>query len=298
MHSTSHQGSSMKFSAWANLHGKTYESDAERVYRHKIYSENVALIEAHNQDSTQTYEMGINQFTDLTKAEFTTRYLTLKVNKRFERTVSMKDTPVVGDVDWVAAGKVSPVKNQGACGSCWAFSATASIEAAYLINKQTVSLSEQELVDCSGAYGNQGCNGGWMDSAFQYIIDHNINSDADYHYTARTEACKGIKGSFRISGFVDVQGCDNLANALTQQPVSVAVDASNWSPYRSGVFSNCATAVNHGVLAVGFVTGTTPQNGWWNIKNSWGASWGESGFIRLARGNTCAICNYPSFPRL
>jgi C1A family cysteine protease len=292
LYSTSHQKHTVKFAEWSVANGKTYENQVEQIYREKIFNENVALLEEHNADKTQTYKMGINQFSDLTQSEFATIYLTLKVNKRFERTVSAKPSAIVGDVDWVAAGKVSNVKNQASCGSCWAFSAIGAVESAYLIRGTTVLLSEQQLVDCSGAYGNYGCNGGWMDSAFQYIIDHGITTESAYPYVARNQVCQADGGSYRLGGFVDVQGCDNLANALNQQPISVAVDASNWSPYRSGIFSNCATSVNHGVLLVG------ATSSYWVIKNSWGNSWGESGYIRLAKGNTCAICNYPSYPRI
>jgi C1A family cysteine protease len=129
-----------------------------------------------------------------------------------------------------------------------------------------------------------------MDSAFQYIIDHKIATSADYPYTARDGACKTTTRSGSLSSFVDVPGCDNLINALSARPVSVAVDASVWSGYKSGVLSNCGTAVNHGVLLVG------ATDAFWKIKNSWGAGWGENGFIRLNRGNTCAVCSYPSYP--
>jgi len=137
-----------------------------------------------------------------------------------------------------------------------------------------------------------GCNGGWMDSAFQYVIDHGLKTDRDYPYTARDEKCKAESGNFRIAGFIDVNNCDNLANALNQQPISVAVDASNWSFYKGGVFNSCNAGVNHGVLAVGY------NAGWWSIKNSWGTAWGELGYMRLAKGDTCAVCDYPSYPRL
>ncbi len=131
-----------------------------------------------------------------------------------------------------------------------------------------------------------------MDQAFQYVVDHGLTTTAAYPYTARNGNCLVQTGQYRISGYVDVPGCDNLANSLNQQPVAVAVDASNWSPYRSGVFSNCASSVNHGVLLVG------SNSQYWTIKNSWGTTWGENGYIRLARGNTCAVCNYPSYPRV
>jgi C1A family cysteine protease len=166
------------------------------------------------------------------------------------------------------------------------------LESAYLIKEHKVLLSEQELVDCSRSYGNQGCNGGWMDQAFAYIRDKKIATQEKYPYTARDGACKTGLGEWSLTGFVDVAGCDNLINALAARPVSVAVDASVWSSYRSGVLSSCGTAVNHGVLLVG------ATEAFWRIKNSWGAAWGETGFIRLARGNTCAVCSYPSYPTI
>jgi cathepsin L len=157
-----------------------------------------------------------------------------------------------------------------------------------------VDLSEQQLVDCSRKYGNQGCNGGWMDSAFDYIIDNGITNSATYPYTARDQLCKTNGGSYKISGYVDIDGCTDLLNALSARPISVAVDASNWSPYKSGIFNNCGENVNHGVLLVG------ATENFWKIKNSWGTSWGEQGFVRLQNAqnslDTCAICQYPSYP--
>jgi len=131
-----------------------------------------------------------------------------------------------------------------------------------------------------------------MDSAFNYIIKNGITTSAKYPYVARDQSCAVQGGSFKIKGFVDTPLCTPLSNALTSRPVSVAVDASNWSPYRSGVFSNCGTAVNHGVLLVGSIDGA------WVIKNSWGTSWGTDGFIKLKDGNTCAVCSYPSYPTI
>ena len=166
LYSTSHQKHTIKFNDWAITHGKSYDSEIEKIYREKVFNDNVAKIAEHNADETQTYKTGINQFSDLTQIEFIATYLTLKVNKKFENAVSSVETPIVGDVDWVAKGKVSAVKNQGSCGSCWAFSAVGAIESAYLLAGQTLNLSEQQLVDCSTKYGNHGCQGGWMDSAF------------------------------------------------------------------------------------------------------------------------------------
>lgn len=151
---------------------------------------------------------------------------------------------------------------------------------------QTVSLSEQQLVDCSSSYGNQGCNGGWPSSALKYVKDLGLASESEYSYTARTGSCKKQGGSFRISSIGSASGCNGLSNEIQNRPVSVTVDATNWSRYSSGVFSNCAASINHAVLLVGVSSNN------WKIKNSWGTGWGESGFIRLASGNTCGVCQY------
>lgn len=270
--------------------GKHYSREGEEQYRKNIFLRNVIAINEHNANPKNTYTMGVNQFTDLTQAEFAAIYLTLQLPKRSFKEVDTTDIPNGADIDWQAAGMVSKVKNQAQCGSCWAFSATAAMESAYLMKATAVDLSEQQLVDCSHSYGNQGCNGGWMDSAFDYAIDQGLTTTDKYPYVARDQTCKIEGGSNKVTSYVDVQGCDNLFNTLVGRPVSVAVDASNWSPYRSGVLSTCGINVNHGVLLIG------ASDAYWKIKNSWGTNWGESGFIRIARGNTCEICSYPSYP--
>lgn len=294
------QPSSAKNQSFSQFKGdfsKKYADAAEEEFRKTIYLRNLVKIEEHNANKLNTHTLGVNQFADLTDEEFKAMYLTLQINPKFTNDVEIlnkrteKQAPN-GDIDWQAAGAVSPVKNQANCGSCWAFSATAAIESALLIKGTTANLAEQQLVDCSRSYGNQGCNGGWMDSAFQYVRDHGLVETSAYPYVARDQACKIDQGPFKVSGFVDVPGCDNLINALAARPVSVAVDASNWSLYRGGVLSTCGVNVNHGVLLIG------ATDAYWRIKNSWAASWGESGFIRLNRGNTCAVCSYPSYPTL
>ena len=273
--------------------GKRYTREGEEQYRKNIFLRNLIRIQEHNANPASTYQQGVNQFTDLTQAEFEAIYLTLQVPKRSYKEVDTTDTPSNGDIDWKADGKVTAVKNQGACGSCWAFSATAAQESAILLaGGETVSLSEQQLVDCSRSYGNQGCNGGWMDSAFEYARDKGLTTTSAYPYVARDQACKIDSGDYKVVDYVDVPGCTDLLNALSARPVSVAVDASVWSAYRSGILSNCAKNVNHGVLLIG------ATDDFWRIKNSWGTGWGESGFIRLSRGDTCAICQYPSYPRV
>jgi C1A family cysteine protease len=278
------------FESWKAKHGIHYASQFENAYRERIFLENLAKIEAHNSNNANTYEMGVNQFSAMTQEEFAETYLTLIVPENLE-VVENNDYTINGDIDWTSQGAVTPVKNQGQCGSCWAFSATGGLEGlSKLAYGSLQSFSESQLVDCSGKYGNQACNGGLMDNAFKYVKDHGIVTEAEYPYKAVKQTCKIDSGSFKISGFTDIKNCNDLANALTGRPISVAVDATNWSPYKSGIFSNCKTSLNHGVTLVG-MSGDS-----WVIKNSWGSSWGESGHVRLAKGNTCGVCNMASYP--
>jgi len=195
----------------------------------------------------------------------------------------------VGDVDWVAQGAVTGVKNQGNCGSCWAFSTTGGLEGLFwLQHKDQRSFAEQQLVDCSTL--NLGCNGGSMDRAYTYVKNHGMSLEVEYPYTAVKGRCNRDFGDYKIGGHADPSGCTNLANALVARPISVAVDANKWSTYKSGVFNDCGSSLDHGVLLVGVT------DNYWKVKNSWATTWGEEGYIRLARGNTCGICNQPSYP--
>ncbi len=147
-----------------------------------------------------------------------------------------------------------------------------------------VTLSEQQLVDCSRKYGNQGCNGGFNYQGLAYVKDNGITTGAAYPYTAKTGACVTNGGSFKIKDVSSAKGCPGILAALASRPIGVSVDANNWSHYASGIFSNCGTSLDHDVFLVGATTD------YWKIKNSWGTSWGENGFIRLKTGNTCGIC--------
>jgi cathepsin L len=270
------------FEEWKAQYGANWAA-SEEEYRRIVFARNVEKINKHNADKTQTYTMGINQFTAMTQEEFVNTYLDPK-----PEVAAPVETehPIVGDVDWTTQGKVSPVKNQGQCGSCWAFSTTGVLESWSLIKGQSVSLSEQQLVDCSRSYGNQGCQGGWPSSALNYVKDHGITTESAYPYVGQNKACGTNGGSFKISSYASYSGCNGLSSAINGKPISVTVDATNWSPYKSGIFNNCGASINHAVLLVGVVGGA------WKIKNSWGTGWGEQGFIRLASGNTCGVCAY------
>lgn len=282
-------------------HKKTYNkihaSREELEYRFAIYSENMRYIESQNA-SGKSFTLGETQFTDITFEEFSQKYLLAPILNTPKS--DQKNKVPEGEVDWDKEGKVSRVKNQMACGSCWAFSTTGSLEAAYAIFKsENREFSEQELVDCSAAYGNQGCNGGIMSAAFDYIQNKKLATE-DYSYTAKEDQCKsddfaeryGIT-SYKVIDPVDVSG---LVIALNNQPVSVAIEVrKDFMHYTGGIYESdktCGNALNHGVLVVGYKN--TSEENYFKVKNSWSETWGEKGYIRMAIGSdsgTCGIAN-------
>jgi len=279
-------------------YNKLHANREDLEYRYSVYVDNMKFIEEHNSKG-KSYILGENQFSDLTFEEFSQKYLTQPIDNevKLNHRSQLKD----GQVDWVSQGKVSRVKNQQACGSCWAFSTIGALESAFAIQKNiNVELSEQELVDCSSSYGNNGCNGGIMSLAFDYIQDNKVSTEKDYVYTAADDDCKAEEytekygiNSYNVIDPIDVTG---LVTALEKQPVSVAIEVRrDFMHYTSGVYvsdSSCGNALNHGVLAVGYKN--TGGESYFKVKNSWGSAWGESGFIRMAIGSgsgTCGIAN-------
>merc|ERR1712194_512562 len=203
-------------------------------------------------------------------------------------------------VNWITKGAVTPVKDQGQCGSCWAFSSTGGTEGSWEVaTGSLVSLSEQQLVDCSKQ--NSGCNGGLMDYAFSYYKGTSIASESSYPYTARDGSCKSSYTTAipqgGVTGYKDVSSSSSsLMSALNSQPVSVAVqaDQSAFQRYSGGIVtSGCGTSFFHGVLAAGYDS----AQGYFLVKNSWGASWGDAGYLKIGTsGNVCGITSQPSYP--
>jgi C1A family cysteine protease len=252
----------------------------------------------------------MNSFGDLTTEEFHARFTGfLGLRNRFARTQNvahLSTDAIPTSVDWTTKGAVTGVKNQGQCGSCWSFSATGSTEGAWFLSKgQLISLSEQQLMDCSKSEGNNSCEGGLMDYAFEYIISNKgICTEASYPYTAAdSNTCKSCTNVVTISSYKDVAQTENdLAAAVAQQPVSVAIEAdqSAFQFYSSGVLTGtCGTQLDHGVLAVGY--GTSGSTDYWKVKNSWGGDWGMTGYVLIQRnknqnGGQCGIHLAASYP--
>jgi len=301
---------SFMFRAFKTQFGKKYCSEEEAM-RYAIFKVNMDKIAAHNAKGL-SYTMAMNEFGDLTSQEFAAGRIGGFVPRRLRvRSNIGRANPVSipSSVDWSQQGAVTPIKNQGQCGSCWAFSTTGSVEGVNEINGHgLVSLSEQQLVDCSGAEGNQGCNGGLMDSAFEYIIKNGgLCTEASYPYKARDGMCDtSCNKVVQISGYTDVprNNAEAFKEAIAQQPVSVAIEADQgtFQFYSGGVLTgNCGTRLDHGVLAVGY--GTMSGTEYYKVKNSWGASWGMSGYVLLGAGSSynggagqCGILSQPSWP--
>jgi C1A family cysteine protease len=296
-----------EFVNWMAKYGKSYAPE-EFFYRFEIFKKNAEFVEHHNALNT-TWEVELNKFADLSSAEFKNIYTGYKPElRRGKRMPTLNDLRVgaypSGSVDWVSKGAVTGIKDQGQCGSCWSFSTTGSVEGIVQIRKgHLTSLSEQELMDCSFSYGNLGCSGGLMDNAFKYVQANGLCTEAAYPYTAKDGTCKKTSctasADSQISGYKDVTHTENaLGAAVDGQPVSIAIEAdqSGFQLYKSGVFCGvCGTNLDHGVLAVGY--GTEGTTDYWKVKNSWGTSWGEQGYIRMCRNkDECGIAMEPSFP--
>jgi len=295
---------------------KLYETVQDESHRRMIWEGNYKKIVQHNQEALSgkhTFTMKMNQFGDLTNEEFRRQVngfnASLSTIKESERQYYVpKNVQIPDSVDWRTQGYVTPIKDQGQCGSCWAFSAVAGLEGQHFkATGKLVSLSEQNLVDCSRKQGNQGCDGGLMDQAFTYIkVNKGIDTEASYPYHAVDEKCKFKAANVGATdtGFTDIQAGseDALANAIaTVGPISVAIDASqdSFQFYSSGIYYEPAcssTELDHGVTAVGY--GTQSSKDFYIVKNSWGTTWGDKGYIMMSRNrkNNCGIATMASYP--
>lgn len=282
---------------------RNYSSEAEENHRFITFVANLKHADDRNVAEFRaggSAVHGITKYSDWTASEIAR--LT-NANPEFKTASNEVVTEVAAaattSVDWT--GKyTTPVKDQGYCGSCWAFSAVEQIESdAIRTLGYSTPLSPEQFVQCDRT--SFGCDGGWTESAYKYAMKNKgVQTDADYPYTSGTAGVTGTctvdynKAKIAVKSFTTISGETNMANyVLSTGPLSVCVDASSWSTYKGGIMSTCSKNINHCVQAVGVDTAT---GGYWKIRNSWGTGWGESGFIRLAYGqNTCGLTNDPTY---
>lgn len=296
------------WSKFKTQHKKRYTDHAEESARFNIFLDNLKSADSRNdaEKANGGNEVhGVTKFSDLTQAEFQARFLTAdrKLGALDRKTLETADVALATTdtfVDWTGI-YTTPVKDQGYCGSCWAFSATEQIESDSM---RTLSaswvLSPEQFVQCTTAC--YGCNGGWTEKAFNYAMTHSIEQNSDYPYTSYNGITGAIcsynsaKGVVKVSSWTTISGETAMANYVQQTgPLSICLDASSWNTYTGGIMTVCGNSVDHCVQAVGVYPVAAPD-GYWKVRNSWGTSWGESGYIQLAYGqNTCDITNDPIY---
>ena len=299
-----------QFQKFIKKYQKKYTSIDEFLARYEVFRRNVM---ATFKEENSLYQTGITKFSDLTKQEFAKIYLNLNYDAmamaNFDPTIVKVSNAAPAAYDWRDYGRVSPVKDQGSCGSCWAFSTVANLEGLYYANKGVMkTFSEQMLVDCDTS--DSGCNGGLMEYAFTWLKKNGgIMTDTDYPYKGVKSTCRSDKSKYvdmTITGYKKLGSSWSTWSAVDEDevkeflyetgPLAIALNADPLQTYSSGILdvtsTKCPTSgINHAVTLVGY--GTENNVAYWIVKNSWGTSWGEKGYFRIRRGNgTCGINCY------
>jgi len=304
-------------------YGKTYNNADVATYEavRATYEANMQKVAEQNAKD-QSLKFGENQFADLTveqynvEAGFGNRPTELMGNQPYLGVHVQGDEALADSIDWRAQGAVTPVKDQGGCGSCWAFSAIGAIESAWIIaGGARISMSEQQILDCDR---NVGCKGGSALFALAYESGVDVCSQKSYPYKAKEGSCKsGCTVAMPAGSIIGVRRLNlsgtatasQMMSAIQQQPVSVSVSGGqeSFKLYKSGVLSSgCGGALNHATVVVGYGNlvyqnslGVSISEGYWLVKNSWGKTWGQDGYIMISQsGNTCGILSAPVYPAI
>jgi len=307
----------LKFVSWKNQFSRVYSSDEEETTRFRNFQstlQRITTLSARNPQAT----FAVNKFSDLSAAEFKSQYLTVRPADlpiaADPQPVNLRDSDLPATFDWRSKKAVTAVKDQGQCGSCWAFSVTETVESmAFLAGHKLMELSPQQIVDCDTQ--DSGCDGGTPDTAYQYLMSAGGQElDSDYPYTSGDSGSGGdcqfdqSKVQVQLTNYsYAIPGCQDSCESQNETdlkvalvatgPLSVCVDAEPWQDYSSGIFSDgCSSSyddIDHCVQLVGY----NANQGYWLVRNSWGESWGESGFIYLQYGqNTCGVADWVTYP--
>ncbi|XP_039137325.1 senescence-specific cysteine protease SAG39-like [Dioscorea cayenensis subsp. rotundata] len=301
---------------WMLEHGRAYKDVIEKQHHFEIYKKNVEFIDSFNAGDHK-FKLVANHFADLTNEEFRAMYngfrLSSTDSSKAKSSFKYENITAVAEfVDWRTKGAVTHVKNQQQCSCCWAFSAVAAMEGAIKLSTgNLISLSEQEVVDCDVYGEDHGCNPSFTDGAYKFIIQNGgLTTETNYPYMATQGTCnrqKAASHAAQINGYEEVPANNEAAllMAVANQPVSVTIDASGsaFRFYSNGVFNGpCGTELDHAVTAVGYGQDSDGTK-YWLIKNSWGESWGEEGYIRMERDveyaqGLCGIAMQASYPTI